>query len=187
MKRTIVFLLMIALAYGAMAQEQASRYGIKSGIAQVKTLNDGNVSTGVQSFDDYGALEAYTSSAMTAFGRMETTTILKDGKSWLIWPGKKPKEFDNQMAEISFINLTDAIVDKYKVKEIGQEEFLDRMCTKYTYEIKQGPVKSNYTAWVYKGFTLKLITKVSRKEIVFEVTDFQEDVPVAPEVFDFPE
>lgn len=186
MKRTIVFLLMIALACGAMAQEKASRYGIKSGIAQVKSINEGNVSTGVQSFDDYGALEAYTSSAMTAFGRIETTTILKDGKSWMVWPGKKPKEFDNPMAEISFVNLTDAIVDKYKVKEIGQEEFLGRMCTKYTYEIKQGPVRSNYTAWVYKGFTLKLITKVGRREVVFEVTDFQEDVPVSSEVFNLP-
>ena len=184
MKKTIIFMLMLALACGAIAQEKASRYGLKSGIAQVTSTSSGNVSTGKQYFDDYGALETYIATSMSPFGKVETTTVIRDGKSWFVWPGKKPKQFDNPLADLSFVNLTDDVVEKYKIQEIGEEEYLGRMCTKYTYEIKQGPIRSYYTSWVYKGFCLKTITKAGRSEVIFEVTDFQEDVPVSPEVFE---
>ena len=60
--KNILFAFMLIIALNAMAQENAHRYEIKSGIAHsVTRLNEHETPT-VQYFDDYGDLEAIKAS-----------------------------------------------------------------------------------------------------------------------------
>jgi len=183
--KNLLFAFMLIIALNATAQENAHRYGIKSGIAHsVTRLNEHETPT-VQYFDDYGNLEAVIQTIdMGGLGSYENTTITKKGKAWFVNPSGKSKAFDNPIADLTFINPSEAVINKYKIHDTGEkEEFLGRMCNKFTYETTQGRKTVVTTAWVYKGIILKSVTMIGRRESSFEMTDFQENVKVPAEVF----
>ena len=102
----------------------------------------------------------------------------------------KPKSFDNPLPDLTFINPSQEIIDKYKLVDTGEDEvILGRTCRKFTYETLMGRRKKVIynTVWVYQGIVLKSIMKNGRQETFYEVTEFQENVEVPAEVFVIPE
>ena len=190
MKKLLLTLVMLSVASMMTAQEQAHRYEIKSGIAHsVSRLNE-HETPAVQYFDNYGDCEAMVQTIdMGALGSYENTTVTKKEKAWMYNESGKPKSFDNPTADLTFVNPSQAVIDKYKLVDTGEDEVvLGRVCRKFTYETLMGrrnKVVYN-TAWVYKGVTLKSVMKNGRHETFFEMTDFQENVEVPVEVFEIP-
>lgn len=187
--KNVLFAFILILALNAKAQEDAHRYEIKSGIAHSVTRLNEHVTPAVQYFDDYGDLEAIIQTIdMGDLGSFENTTIVKKDKAWFMNASGKPKGFDNPIADLTFINPSEAVIEKYKIHDTGEEEeFLGRMCRKFTYETTQGRKTAVTTAWIYKGITLKSVSKIGRRESFFEMTDFQENVNVSAEIFVIPE
>ena len=67
-----------------------------------------------------------------------------------------------------------------------EDTFLGKKCHKYSYETTQKRKTATWTVWVYKGFILKSISKLGRRESVIEVTELKENASVPAEVFDIP-
>ena len=187
-KLLLIGLALLASAGTMMAQEEAHRYGIKSGIAHEVTRLNEHETPAVHYFDNYGDCEAVVQTIdMGGLGSFENTTIVKKEKAWFL-NASGMTEFDNPLPDLTFINPSEAVVAKYKLVDTGEEEeVLGRICRKYTYETTQGRKKVQNTAWVYKGITLKSIMKIGRRETYYEMTDFQENAEVPAEIFNIPE
>ena len=76
---SIISVLLIA-ATTVMAQEGAKRYGVKSATVKMETEMIGQKIVTTSWFENYGNLEA----SVTDMGMMKVTTILKDGKTWVV-------------------------------------------------------------------------------------------------------
>ena len=191
MKKNLLLILALATVSIMMAQENAHRYEIKSGILQEYTDLNGHITHEVHYFDNYGDDEALVQTIdMGALGSYLNTTVTKKEQAWMYNEAGKPKSFDNPVHDLTFVNPSQAVIDKYKIVDTGEDEvILGRVCRKFTYETLLGRRNKvvNNTAWVYKGVVLKSIMKNGRQETLWEVTDFQENVEVPEGTFDIPE
>ncbi len=172
--KNVLFAFMLIIALNVNAQENTKRYGIKSGIIHEYSKLNEHITPDVRYFDDYGDSEAIT----------------KKEKAWMYNEAGKPKSFDNPLPDLTFINPSQEIIDKYKLVDTGEDEvILGRTCRKFTYETLMGRRKKVIynTVWVYQGIVLKSIMKNGRQETFYEVTEFQENVEVPAEVFVIPE
>ena len=190
MKKSILLVALLAMAFLAISQE-SHRYGVKSGILHEFTELNGHITPAVRYFDNYGDCEATVQTIdMGALGSYDNTTVTKKEQAWMYNESGKPKSFENPTADLTFIDPSPTVIDKYKIVDTGEDEVvLGRICRKFTYETLVGRRNKvvNNTAWIYKGVTLKCVMKNGHQETLWEVTDFQEDTPVSPEVFTIPE
>lgn len=191
MKKNLLLILALATVSIMMAQENTHRYEIKSGILQEYTDLNGHITNEVHYFDNYGDDEALVQTIdMGALGSYLNTTVTKKEQAWMYNEAGKPKSFDNPVHDLTFVNPSQAVIDKYKIVDTGEDEvILGRVCRKFTYETLLGRRNKvvNNTAWVYKGIVLKSIMKNGRQETLLEVTDFQENVEIPAKTFEIPE
>lgn len=191
MKKNLLLILALATVSIMMAQENTHRYEIKSGILQEYTDLNGHITNEVHYFDNYGDDEALVQTIdMGALGSYLNTTVTKKEQAWMYNEAGKPKSFDNPVHDLTFVNPSQAVIDKYKIVDTGEDEvILGRVCRKFTYETLLGRRNKvvNNTAWVYKGVVLKSIMKNGRQETLLEVTDFQENVEIPAKTFEIPE
>ena len=186
MKRFISVLVFAALAVAAFAQEQTAKYEIKSGI--VKTVTDmmGQKVEGTLYFDNYGAQEATVTKMATPAGEMEVSTIVKDGKTYMVNKTIKQVQELPVPESINYLDITDSAREQYKIAEAGTEEILGKECTKYTEVVEQMGQKLNATVWVWKGFPIKTEMEIQGMKITTEVVEFTENAIVLPYVFEVP-
>lgn len=191
MKKVFLIIMILASVSFSMAQEEAHRYEIKSGIIHEYSELNGHITQAIRYFDNYGDYEALVQTIdMGDLGSYDNITVTKKEQAWMYNESGKPKSFDNPLFDLTFVNPSQAVVEKYKIVDTGvDEEVAGRMCRKFTYETLMGrrnKVIYN-TVWVYKGISLKLIMKNGRQETLNLVTEFEENAEVAPEVFDIPQ
>ena len=118
-------------------------------------------------------------------GEVESAVITKEGKVWSVnYALKSIQTVD--LEQPNFLNLTEDVIGKYKIQEVGKEQFLDKECTVYTRENETQGMKAQIKVWVYKGMALKQETSLSGMKIVASATEFKEDAMVLPQVFDVP-
>ena len=86
---------------------------------------------------------------------MQMTQISKDGVMYLVNKGEKSVQEMPGRDQINYLNLTDEIIAKYKVKEIGNETVSGKECTIYTAEINQMGQSAKATVSVWNGFAMK--------------------------------
>lgn len=188
MKKFISIALLSLMTIAAVAQEAPRKYDIKSGIAKAKTTVMGQAVESTVYFDNYGAIEASkTKTSIPGAGEIEVSTISKDGKNYAVIPALKQVQEQPAQESINYLNLTDEIVSKYKVKEVGKETVCGKECIKYTEEISQQGQTVAATAWVWKGFPMKTSMAIAGMEIVMEVVEFTEDAFILPQTFEIPE
>ena len=153
MKKTILITLMLAITLCSWAQENNKRYGLKSGILRLISTTGSHETEETQWFDDYGAMESLVfTTEIPGLVKYDTYTITKGEKAWFVTDteGKKSvKAFDNPTSDLNFLSPTPEAIEKYKMEEIGEETFLDRLCKKFTYETTQGRKTCHWTVWVY--------------------------------------
>jgi len=188
MKKIATIVVLLSIAMAAMAQEAPKKYELKSGFVKVVTQVMDQKTETTSFFDDYGAKEITKSKVSVPGGdEMEIATIQKDDKMYVVnYTAKQVQEVPVQES-INYLDLTEEIVEKYKIKEEGKEELGDRECTKYSLEIVQMGQKAQLTVWVWKGYTIKSVTKINKVEITAEVVELVEDCTVLPMTFDVPE
>lgn len=182
---TVTALLVMAIA--ASAQEN-KHYEIKSGILKQTTEVMGRKTESVSYFDDFGALQASRSKVeIPGSAPMDVATIQKEGKMFMVnYTSGQVQEIPMQES-VNYLDLTDEIVDKYKIVKAGEEEILGRMCAKYSEEVSQMGQTAKVTVWVWKGIPIKNVTEIQGMSITTEVTEIVEDAMVLPQVFDIPE
>ena len=174
MKKVFTFCAVLLVAATTFAQ--APRYGIKSGTYKTEMDMMGQTITNTVYFDDFGAKEATSMSMMG----MEMTQINKDGKMYLVNKGEKSvQEMPQQQQSINYLNLTDEVIAKNKIKETGKE------CTVYTLEMNQMGQTAKATVCVWNGFTMKTTIDAGGFAISTKIVEIKEG-PVDAAQFEVP-
>ena len=199
MKKYIIISLLMAICFGAAAQEKI--YSVKSGIITMEMDMMGQAVVQEIYFDDYGAKKA---TVMNMRGQ-KTRNIVVDGKTVMVNDEEKTAMTMPSMgpggpgggpgfgpgagmgSDINFLNLDEKTIKKNKIKELGEEEIIGLPCKKYSYRVMMmGGAMTTYV-WVYKGITLKTSMKTDFGEMGMAATKLQEDVEIDPAMFVVPE
>ena len=181
MKKVFAFCAVLLVAATAMAQDGAKVYGIKSGTIKTEMDMMGQTITNTTYFDDYGAKQATSMSMMG----MEMTQISKDGKMYMINKGEKSVQEMPAQQSINYLNLTDEVIAKNKIKEIGKETVAGKECTIYTAEISQMGQTAKATVSVWNGIAMKSVIDAGGFSITQKVVEVKEG-PVDAAMFEIP-
>ena len=182
MKKFFSFCAVLLVAVTAMAQNGTKYYGIKSGTIKIEMDMMGQTIPSTIYFDDYGAKQATSISMMG----MEMTQINKDGKMYLVNKGEKSvQEMPQQQEQINYLNLTDEIKAKYKIKEVGKETVAGKECTTYTVEVSQMGQTVKTTVSVWNGIAMKTVADAGGFSMSQKVTEVKE-APVDAAIFEIP-
>ena len=181
MKKIFAFCAVLLVAATAMAQDGAKVYGIKSGTIKTEMDMMGQTITNTTYFDDYGAKQATSMSMMG----MEMTQISKDGKMYMINKGEKSVQEMPAQQSINYLNLTDEVIAKNKIKEIGKETVSGKECTIYTAEISQMGQTAKATVSVWNGIAMKSVIDAGGFSITQKVVEVKEG-PVDAAMFEIP-
>ena len=182
MKKFFSFCAVLLVAVAAMAQNGTKYYGIKSGTIKVEMDMMGQTIPSTIYFDDYGAKQATSINMMG----MEMTQINKDGKMYLVNKGEKSvQEMPQQQEQINYLNLTDEIKAKYKIKEVGKETVAGKECTTYTVEVSQMGQTVKTTVSVWNGIAMKTVADAGGFSMSQKVTEVKE-APVDAAIFEIP-
>ena len=181
--------MLATISMTAQDNEPVKKYGFKSAIIKISTDMMGQKVESTAYIDEYGAKECQKMKLdLAGMGSMETATISKDGKTWSVnYTMKQVQEVPiNPEDQPNFLDLTDAAIEKFKIKEVGTGKVADKDCVIYTLETETQGMKAKMKVWCYKGLALKSVTEVSGMEISTVATDFKEDAMVLPQVFEVP-
>ena len=178
MKKIFAFCAVLLVAATAFGQ---NRYGIKSGSYKTEMDMMGQTITNTTYFDDYGAKEV---TSMNMMG-MEMTTLMKDGKTYMINKGEKSVQEMPARESINYLNLTDEVIAKNKIKETGKETVSGKECTVYTAEISQMGQTAKATVSVWNGFAMKSVIDAGGFAISQKIVEITEG-PVDAALFEVP-
>lgn len=182
MKKFFSLCAVLLVAVAAMAQNGTKYYGIKSGTIKIEMDMMGQTIPSTIYFDDYGAKQATSISMMG----MEMTQINKDGKMYLVNKGEKSvQEMPQQQEQINYLNLTDEVKAKYKIKEVGKETVAGKECTTYTVEVSQMGQTVKTTVSVWNGIAMKTVADAGGFSMSQKVTEVKE-APVDAAIFEIP-
>lgn len=182
MKRFIVCCLSLLAATTLMLGQNApKKFEIKSGRFTLVSEVMGQKVESKNYFDDYGNLQA---SVTSAFG-MELTTISRDGKTYMVNAAAKQVQEMPVQESVNYLDLTDEVIAKYKIKEIGHETVAGKECVKYTMEVSQMGQTAHLTVSVWQGIPMKTVTSVSGTDVAATVTEIIEE-PVDAALFTVP-
>ena len=182
MKKIFSLCAVLLVAVAAMAQNGTKYYGIKSGTIKVEMDMMGQTIPSTIYFDDYGAKQATSINMMG----MEMTQINKDGKMYLVNKGEKSvQEMPQQQEQINYLNLTDEVKAKYKIKEVGKETVAGKECTTYTVEVSQMVQTVKTTVSVWNGIAMKTVADAGGFSMSQKVTEVKE-APVDAAIFEIP-
>ena len=178
-----VLLLLTSFALSA----QEAKYEIKSGIIKKTMEMWGQKMEGALYFDDYGKIESTTFTMSMQGTNTQMRTINKDGAVTVInLENKTGNRFVLPEKPVNFLNLTQEIKDKHKVKELGEEDILGKSCKKYSMETSQMGQTVSSTVWIWKGIALKTVSSVNGMDISDTATDIRENAAVAADIFTVP-
>lgn len=182
MKRLITLLSMLLMVSTLMmAQDASKKYGIKSGIITTVSEVMGQKIESKGYFDDYGNLQ---SSKANSFG-MEVSTIHRDGKTYMVNHSAKQVQEMPFQESINYLDLTDEIIAKYKIKEAGNDTVAGKDCVKYTLEVSQMGQTAKLTVSVWNGIPMKTVTSAGGMDVTATVTEVKEE-EVDASVFEIP-
>ena len=182
MKKFFSLCAVLLVAVAAMAQNGTKYYGIKSGTIKIEMDMMGQTIPSTIYFDDYGAKQATSISMMG----MEMTQINKDGKMYLVNKGEKSvQEMPQQQQQVNYLNLTDEVIAKNKIKEVGKETVAGKECTIYTLEMSQMGQTAKATVSVWNGIAMKTNIDAGGFAITTKVVEVKEG-PVDAAVFEIP-
>lgn len=147
---------------------QSKRYEIKSGtivyngpMGVVQTLY----------FDNYGAMEVFTTELEMAGITSKDVQIRRDGYQYSYKAGEptgtKTKWYTNDM---HFSKMDIDAMKRYKVKKLGNETIAGKKCEKYSAEFGGSPM----TTWVWNNIMIKSITEFGNSEMIIEATKIEE-------------
>ena len=181
MKKIFTICAVLLAAVTAMAQDGTKTFGIKSGSYKTEMDMMGQTITNTTYFDDYGAK---TCTSISMMG-MEMMQISKDGKSYLVNKGEKTVQEMPAQESINYLNLTDEMIKKFKVKETGKETVSGKDCTIYTAEISQMGQTAKATVSVWNGFVMKSSIDMGGFAMTQKVVEVNEG-PVDAALFEVP-
>jgi len=185
MKRILTLCAVLLVAVTAVAQETTKRYGIKSGEFKTEMDMMGQKIVATTYFDEYGGLQI-TKTKMSMMGMdLDMATLMRDGKTYMVNYGEKQVQEMPAQESINYLNLTDEVIAKYKIKTLGTETVGGKECTQYSAEVSQMGQTAKTTVSIWQGIPMKTSTDAGGMAITQTVTEIKEG-PVDASLFDIP-
>ena len=186
--KTKLFFTAIVLFTAFSLSAQEAKYEIKSAVIKKTMEMWGQKVEAVQYFDDYGKNESVSLNMQVQGVSTNMRTIIK-GDIITILNLDNKTGFRSTMPEvpINYLNLTQELRDKYKIKELGEETIIGKPCKKYSSEMNQMNQNVSVTTWVWKGIALKTISTTNNMAMAEEATEIQENAAVDAANFNTPD
>lgn len=189
-RKTICVFLLSGIVIAVSAQK--AKYELKSAIIKKETIAMGQKFEAVWYFDDFGIkesveitvkngiVEGVDKHVRTILDSVSATNVdldLRQANKMML--PEKP---------ISYLQLTPEIIEKYKIRDTGEETVAGKICKKYSLEVTQMGQTLKINNCVWKGLVLKTETSAGGMLIGTETAiDIQENVPVPADKFTVPE
>ncbi len=196
MKTTLLILAsLLLLGTGTLSAQldplAGKRYGIKSAIIKKEARGMGNSSmTNTLYFDDYGEREATEMTLKMGEAEKHIRVIAEDGgrtNVTLDLDEKKAARTPTPDQPRNFRNLSQADIDRFKIRETGEETIAGRPCKKYDMELTITGVTVQIRLWIWEGIALKTETSHNgRVMLTDEAVEVEENVLVPDDKFDLP-
>jgi len=138
--------------------KDAKRFEIKEGMIEYEMNIMITTVKMTTYFKDYGAVQASIMETDMMGVKTVERELQKNGEHYRFKMTEKTGEKiimdteETDPMEINFANLSDEAKAKYKIKETGEEKFLDKPCKIFTTEAEEGTSKM----WIWKGIPLKM-------------------------------
>jgi hypothetical protein len=134
-------------------------------------------------FDNYGAVETFTTELDLGISKTKETQIRKDGFQYSFKEGetngRKTKWY---VASTDYSKMDTKVMKDYNIKDLGKETIAGRVCQKYSIGTGSMPL----TTWIWNNIMIKTVTKMGQGEMVIEATQIEEG-PVDDSIFLIPE
>ncbi len=180
----------VAAVFAAtLTNAQEARYELKSAIIKCEMTTQGIKMTGTQYFDNYGQKEAALMVAETPMGKTEIKSLQFSDTTYSINMAQKiGQKVIAPEKPINYQNLTPETIEKYSIKELGEETIAGKPCKKYSVQMTQAGQTVNGEVSVWKGIVLKSTMSLGLVEILNQTAvEIQENVEIAPSTFEVPE
>lgn len=171
---------------------QETKYELKSAIIKKETVAMGQKFESIWYIDDYGEKES-SETLMKVGGvtgiEKHLLTIM-DGNFVINvdLDMKTASRMKMPQEAVNYLKLSPEIIEKFKVKEIGEEEVAGKPCKKYSLEISQMGQTAQVLTWVWKGLVFKSEMGANGMMIMKEtVAEIKENPAVPADKFIVPE
>ncbi|WP_293709422.1 hypothetical protein [uncultured Parabacteroides sp.] len=171
---------------------QEAKYELKSAIIKKETIAMGQKLESTWYMDDYGKKES-SETVMKVGGvagvEKHLLTIM-DGNFVINvdLDMKTASRMKMPQEPVNYLNLSPEIIEKFKVKENGEEEVAGKLCKKYSLEITQMGQTAEVSTWVWKGLVLKSEMGANGMVVMKEeVVEIEENPAVPADKFVVPE
>lgn len=166
-----------------------AKYGIKSGMLEMKSTTMGIEQKIVTYFDDFGKKESQTMTMEMMGIKSENIVIIKDGFQYDVDMTKKVAKKKKLLTtedpnNLNFTSMTEDVMKKMNIKKEGTETFLSKTCDKYTMDYKEMGMKGTYLVW--NGIALKTDMEMSGLKVILQATKIEENPTIPQGKFDVP-
>ena len=187
--KSLLVSLSLFMAITISAQE--AKYEIKSGIINSTMEVMGQKIETVTYFDDYGKTEATLLTLQGPSGKVRMKSLEKGDSTYTI-------DLDNKQGAVqksaehalNYLKTTPEMIEKHKLKEVGEEEISGKKCKKYTSETEVNRMGTNMksvsTTWIWKGIPMKSESDTGGMKSISTVTKIQENATFDPEILKVP-
>lgn len=192
MKKIFILSLLIIIAVSQAEYSQSKKYDLNSGKITYSSKVMGKDVTTILYFEQNGNVECReTMFDMTVMKRKISSkkrTLIKDGYLYDLdlvkKTGTKRKITAGQSleGEINFRELTEKEIKKYDVKELGNENVLNKSCKKYSINSK---ILSG-TFWVWNNISLRAEFGSGIMATSQTATKIEENIKIPVEIFEVP-
>ena len=184
--KIIIAIITLFSAFSLSAQEV--KYELKSAVIKKTMEMWGQKFEGIQYFDDYGKNESVSFNMQVQGVNTNMSSLLK-GDILTILNLDNKTGFRSSMpdVQINYLNLTQEVRDKFKIKELAEETIIGKPCKKYSAKMSRMGQEVSVTTWVWKGIALKTISETNNMAMVEEATDIQENAAVDASNFIIPD
>lgn len=194
MKKIILCILITNyVSVTSFAQETGRRTEVKSGIITLTSEFLGQELVSKRYFDDYGKRSAEYMLAPLYEGGVKRDSLiagkffLEDEILFVDYVHKSVGKIEGGDESINFLNLTDEVNRKHRIKVVGEETVCGKPCVRYSLLSEFNGKKTKCQVWVWRGIALKTKFFSFPFERETEAVDVRVDVPVDSSVFVIPD
>lgn len=171
---------------------QQAKYEFKSAIVKKEVIAMGQKLESTWYIDDYGKKESFETMMKVGgvAGVEKHLLTIMDGSSVINvdLDLKADSHIKIPQEPINYLKFTSGIIEKFNVKEIGEEEIVGKPCKKYSLENTQMGQIVQVSTWGWRGLVLKSETGVNGMVVMKETTtEIEENPVVSAEKFVVPE
>lgn len=190
--KAIVLFAALLLSATTLLNAQEAKYGIKSAIIKKDMVAMGQKVECAWYVEDYGKKEAVEIAMKTGgvAGIEKHIRTISEGASVVNvdLDMKTAMRMNLPQQPINYLQLTPDVIEKFKIKETGQEEIAGKPCKKYALEITQMGQTVQMSVWIWKGLALKSETASNGMVVMVETaTQVDENTAVPADKFVVPE